>query len=874
MNKKLYETICYKINNSDFKWQSAISDIQTAFKQNPNGMNWNTFISKCIDKVIQYNWNRLTTDALNLTADALDMCIMAVGGYGRGLCVPYSDIDIVFLHTASGADREKYHTLVQTMVQRLWDMGFKVGQTLHTPDSLMTHAKTDIISRTALLTHRHIAGDVIVYNHFLSLMPKYHQPDDIMDFIGQKQAEKKQRHEKFGKTQYTLEPNIKQSSGTIRDLDTVYWICLYAFPHVKNFNQLALLFDGDIDYISDFHLCMRFFMQVRTCMHLISHKPSDILYFDMQQSVAKMLKYQDVAGVQGVEIFMGDYYRHVTQAEMTTNAILDAVIYHLKPTVHVPLPTAVAKRYPSLKDGVNLRGNMLYVYRPALFEKYPNNLVYLFEIAQKYGYENHPESLIHLQKIVQNTHINFNNTKHIHKAFLHILQGNRPDIILYYMNITGVLSCIVPEWKTIYCQMQYNMYHDYTTDTHTIRAIKQVYHIQNGVYASELPIVTQIARHIRQDPIRNRVLYMAVLLHDIAKGLGGDHSVLGADIACTVCQRMGLDDLSTDTVVWLVKYHLLLSHTADRRDISDIKTIQDFIKAVHGVHLLELLLVLTTADIRSVGQGIWTPWKHSLLIRVYKTASRHLLGENSMRNRTTLLPKIAQRLSHIKRADTIISHLSDAYLGATPDDIIDWHIGCMAHTTDWCLHMRPDKQNEHIRIMIFMPDRAGITAHITGVLSGLQINIIGAEVFTFYKLGILYSFRVQSVHGYTESILREKIKTSLQNPRPTKPRYTLLKSRNRSFDVPSQVIINNQVSYNATMIEIHAKDREGLLYTVCQTLTDLELNIRSARITSYGEWVCDVFYVRDKYGFKLHREHTKNHVQQQLYRALEKLEMT
>ncbi len=869
MRENLYKTIQYEITQQGFKWHRAIDALKKVFKQNPNGMNWNTLLSGCIDTAVTHIWNRYTQGDT-----PRNICVMAVGGYGRGACVPYSDVDIVFLYrqTQDKEDSYPFDDLVQHMVRALWDMGFKVGQSMHTADSLMSAMQADIILQTAVLTHRYIVGDYAVYEWFVKHLPSSRPPHKIRDFIDKKRQQQIARHEKFGVSQYILEPNIKQSNGAIRDLDMVYWICLYAFPKLRYLSELGTYDGVEKRYLDDFEMCMRFFNQVRTCMHLISANASDILYFDMQKQVAQKLGYQDLGDVRGVEIFMGDYYRYVSKSEVISKALLGFVDEYLSPDVPVALPVSVLQQFPSLHTGVNIRAKKLFVYDTAVFQQHPDMLVGIFQVAQQYAYDIHPNTLISIQQFLQNTPVNISTSAVANTALLHILQGDNPHVMLHYMNISGVLSHILPEWKTIYCQMQYDMYHDYTTDAHTIRTIKELCDIQQRRYVDELPVITSLVKDICQYKQRKRVLVVALLLHDIAKGLGGDHAVLGAEIAGGVCRRMGLDDLSAETVQWLVRHHLLLSHTADRRDITDLKTVHDFTNIVHGLHLLDLLAVLTTVDVRSVGKGVWTAWKHSLVMQVYERAKRYLVGDMVPITRKNALPAVAKRLSHVGNVESILCRLTDTYLAATPDNIIDWHVTHIANCNGWCVHMKEDTENNHMQIMVYTQDTIGITARITGVLTHMQMNIVGAEIFTFYKLGVVHTYRVQSVNGYMESEIRDNMQKILSEQPPLVPRPTILRPRNRSFQVQSQVIVNNQVSYNATMIEVHTKNRYGVMALITQALSDLGISIRSARITSYGEWVCDVFYVQDKYGFKMYRPQVKKRVRESIYTALQKLD--
>lgn len=868
-----------------FKWHHVLDVVYPHFKQNLNGMNWGIFLSRVIDDIVVSVW------CDSLKRHPVDgVCVMAVGGYGRTICMPYSDVDIIFLCPKGMCtrDNDALQSLVSDVVKRLWDMGFEVGQSVYTCDDVMGAVQGDSVLKTALITHRYIAGNISTYTMFCThynTLDCHRDKDTIKVFMREKLTEKQNRRMQYGGTKYALEPNVKHTAGTLRDLDTTYWILRYGFPEMHTIRDLGDYICVDAYYAKAFDTCHHFFLTVRMAIHFLGNTKSDILSFGMQQDVANVLGYTDSDTKKAVEVFMGDYFRIVSQGEMI-NAVLLAVLHQtVAPVEKSPLPKAVCADFPVLATGVRLWDNAIYIEEYSVFENTPLALLHVFECVQKYGYDIHAKTIVLIHQMLDTsgehcpkkyTFSPLSDNTDAHQSFLRILQGERPFEILRFMNMSGVLSCILPEWRGIYCQMQYNMYHDYTTDAHTIFAIRDLHRLRMGVFMDTMPQITQVANTILENDIYIPIIYMAVLLHDIAKGLGGDHAILGADMAQRICTRLGFEASAVHMVAWLVRYHLLLSHTAERRDIYDIKTIHDFAEHLQGVESLDLLLLLTVVDVRSVGKNVWTDWKQHLIWNVYTKTRKYLLGDAVNLDRERVLMGVRGRLSGLAGLDDILQNVSDEYLTFTPAHVLDWHVQHFVQSDGFCVAMRHTPDGTCSQIMVQCADTLGLTAKITRLWAYMRISVLGAHVHTLDGLGAVQAYRVQSSMGgcipYTQDELCHRVRTVVCDDMPIGGRLDISHKAD-AFDVACTVSMDNEASYDMTILAIRAKNTMGVLAVICRVLSHQRISIRSARIASYGERVYDAFYIQDENGKKIYDSHRQESLKCALKKALQTMDI-
>nr|MBC8158566.1 [protein-PII] uridylyltransferase [Alphaproteobacteria bacterium] len=550
---------------------------------------------------------------------AEQIAISATGGYGRGELAPYSDIDLMFLLPYKQTPRGEQ--IAEYMLYTLWDLNLKVGHATRTIDECVRLARDDLTIRTSLLDARHLHGDEALFDQFQArFLADIVEPHGA-DFVEEKLNERDTRHERMGDSRYVLEPNVKEGKGGLRDLQTLFWIAkfLYGVDHVRDLVKRGALTAADG---RRFKKARNFLWTVRCNLHYLADRPEERLAFNNQSPVGKRMGYADREGVRGVERFMKHYFLVAKDVGDLTR-ILCAVWEeeHKKSQRRFRLPSLRLNRRKV--DGFQLDGERINVDSDDAFERDPVKLIRLFHEAQRNRLDIHPHALRLARQNLSLINAQLRNDAGANRLFMEMLcSENDPERTLMRLNEAGVLGRFVPDFGRVVAQMQYDMYHVYTVDEHTIRAIGIIDGIRSGALAADHPVACSVIGEVQS----LRVLYVAVLLHDVAKGRGGDHSKLGAKIARKLGRRFGLDDWEIETVSWLVLHHLHMSHTAFKRDIDDFKTVSDFVEFVQSPERLRLLLVLSVADIRAVGPDVWNAWKATLLRELYYRATEVLSG--------------------------------------------------------------------------------------------------------------------------------------------------------------------------------------------------------------------------------------------------------
>lgn len=521
------------------------------------------------------------------------LALMAVGGYGRGEMAPHSDVDIAFITPLKKNSWTEQVT--EAMLYLLWDLQLKVGQSSRSVDEMVRLSADDLTIRTSLLEGRFIWGDKMLYGEASQRFWNDVVIGTEREFVAQKLEERENRHHRMGDSRYVVEPNVKEGKGGLRDLQTLYWIGKY----IHKVRSAAELVDAGLlskDEYYGFRRAANFFWAVRCHLHDINNRADDRLTFDMQREVAERMNFAPITGKLAVERFMQYYFLNAKQVGDLTGVFLAQLDDKMSATGRRLFP-AITRRPRKLKGFKTKRGQIILPH-DEFFRNNPVRLVQMFQLADRHNLQIHPSAIRQANRdaaLIDN-HVRID--KDANAMFLDVLTSPRdPETVLRWMNESGVFGRFMPDFGKVVAQMQFDMYHHYTVDEHTIRAIGLLTKIKSGALKEDHPLATAIMHklHLR------RVLYVATLMHDIAKGRGGDHSILGAEIAETLCPRLGLDDAETELVAWLVRHHLLMSSTAFRRDLTDYKTIADFGAIVKSPERLKLLLVLTIVDIRAVG---------------------------------------------------------------------------------------------------------------------------------------------------------------------------------------------------------------------------------------------------------------------------------
>jgi [protein-PII] uridylyltransferase len=827
-----------------------------------NGEEVAEALSFLADQVIRLIYD-FATDYVYPAANPTEgerLCVAAVGGYGRGELAPFSDIDLLFVLPYKETARQEQ--VIEYILYMLWDLKLKVGQATRSTDECVRLARSDLTIRTAMLESRYLWGDRKLYNELRRRFYGEVADSTGPEFVEKKLAERDARHEKMGGSRYVLEPNIKEGKGGLRDLQTLYWIAkyLYKVDEVANVVDRGVLTKKEAHRFDRAH---RFMWDVRCHLHYLAGRGEDRLTFDTQSEIAQLLGYRDRAGARGVERFMKHYYLIAKEIGDLTRifcAALEAE-HQRKPRFRLPSIGLFQKSV----DGFDVEGGWLTVRRGEI-RKDPGKILRLFHAAQKGELDIHPKAL---RAITRNLHSidGIRDDAEANRLFIEMLTSKQdPETTLRRLNEAGVFGRFVPDFGRVVAQMQHDMYHVYTVDEHTIFAIGIVHGIENNRFGDEMPISTDIAHKIQS----RRALYVAVLLHDIAKGRGGDHSVLGAEVAQDLCPRFGLSDEETETVEWLVRHHLLMSNTAFRRDINDPQTITDFCEVVQSMERLRLLLVLTAADIRAVGPNVWNAWKAGLLRDLYRATEERLTGGHSAQGREARIEHAQQemrdRLADLPVA-SVDAHIARGYpfywLSFDPDTLA-WHAR-IAHESEsrsepLTVKNRVDSFRGVTEITIYAHDHPGVFSRIAGAMAVSGANIVDAKIFTMSDGTALDTFWIQDENGASfdraDKLARlyariEQTLAGQLRPRDELKKDDGLPSRMRVFKVAPRVLIDNRASRTHTVIEVNGRDRKGLLYDLTRALSGLNLQIASAHISTFGEAAVDVFYVKDVFGLQI-----------------------
>lgn len=854
--------------------REARSRVEEAFREDRAGHDCARRLASIqdilIERIHDYALNHVFPSS-NLSSGER-MAIVAVGGYGRGTLAPGSDIDLLFLlpykQTALGEQ------VVEYLLYLLWDLGFKVGHATRTVDECIKLSRADMTIRTAILERWLIVGDVSLFAELGERFQREVVEGTSEEFIAAKLAERSARHAKLGNTRYLVEPNVKEGKGGLRDLNTLFWIAKYHY-RVTTTEALAELGVISRRELKLFQKAEDFLWAVRCHLHFAAGKAEERLSFDLQPEIAERLGYNAHPGLKDVERFMKHYFLIAKDVGDLTRILCAALEeQHAKPAPGIAgIRNLVrnlrgrAKKIPGTID-FHIDNNRINVSSPTVFRDDPVNLIRVFRLAASNNLEYHPDTLKLIRRSLRLINGELRDNREANSLFLDVLTDrNNPEFHLRRMNEAGVLGRFIPEFGKIVAMMQFSMYHHYTVDEHLLRTIDNLSRIERGDLTIDHPMASELVGAIKD----RRALYVALLLHDIAKGRPEDHSVAGARIARRLCPRLGLDEHETELVAWLVEDHLVMSMTAQQRDINDRKTILDFAERVRTLERLNLLMILTVCDIRAVGPGVWNGWKGQLLRTLYLETEPTLTGGFTRSTRAERLgasrERLAERLSdwsEAERAAYLDLHYPNYFL-TTPLDEQVRHASFIREagaTEPLKTSVRTDSFQGITEIMVLAPDHPRLLSILAGACAGAGANIADAQVFTMSDgraLDVLVLNREfaqdadelrrgERISGYIRSLLqgkdsRRKLISGQKSKRPP-----------AAFSIHPSVRVDNELSNQFTVVEIEGLDRPGLLSDLTRAMADLNLDIRSAHISTYGEKAVDVFYVTDLLGTKVTSE--------------------
>jgi [protein-PII] uridylyltransferase len=787
--------------------------------------------------------------------------IAGLGGTGRGEMAPYSDVDLMFL--CAGRDVPWCEQVVEALLYILWDLKLKVGHSVRTIPEMLAAARDDMTVRTALLESRWLWGDEALYAEAARRFRSEIVAGSEREYVAAKLAERDERHRRMGDSRYVVEPNIKDGKGGLRDLHTLYWIGQYVF----GVEQPAELVDKGLFTAAEFRRferAERFLWSARCHLHLAAGRAEERLGFDMQRQIADAMRYADRPGKSAVERFMQFYFLNAKTVGDLTGLFLAQLDEQMgERGRRFALPTI--RRRPRHLGGFTLDRGRLSIPNDRWFAENPVRLVEMFALAAREGLEIHPNAMRAATRDARLVD-RVRDDPQANAFFLDVLTArDKPDVALRWMNEAGVFGRFVPDFGRVVAQMQFDMYHHYTVDEHSIRAIGLLSRIERGELSEDHPLSTKLFDQIAS----RRVLYVAVLLHDIAKGRGGDHSELGAEVAMELCPRFGLDEAETETVAWLVRHHLLLSNTAFRRDLADPKTVEDFIRVVQSPERLRLLLILTVVDIRAVGPTTWNDWKRKLLRTLFDAAEERLRLGFKQRGRAEQVEARQHELAGALdwKASAARAHarrLPDSYWLAEPPE---WQLAnarqvaaAEARIGDAVpsVVVDSDPVSGMTRVSIFAPDRPGLFYRIASALSSAGATIVDARIHTTRDGMALDNLLVTDGRGkaYDDGRARKRLIGALDQAlcdgaELSPPPAETLPVREQAFRIAPRVLVADKASSRTTVVEVNARDRRGLLARLARVIHAAGHQLHSAHIATYGERAVDVFYLTDAKGHKL-----------------------
>ncbi len=790
-----------------------------------------------------------------------EVALVGLGGTGRGEMAPFSDLDLMFL--TAKAPTQDQERAAEAMLHLLWDLKLKVGHSVRSTAQLIALARKDMTVRTAFLEARWIWGDERLFDAAMRRFRKDVVAGTAAEFVAAKLAERDERHVKMGDSRYVVEPNVKDGKGGLRDLHTLYWIGKY----VHGVEKPADLVGAGLLTAAEFRRfdrAERFFWSVRCHLHLLAGRAEERLSFDYQPRIAEIMNYADRPGKSAVERFMQFYFLNAKTVGDLTGLFLAQLDEQLgKKGFRFALPTI--RRRPKRLGGFVLDRGRISIPSDDFFRADSVRLLELFAMAAREQLELHPTAMRAAARDAVLIDRDLRADKGANALFMEVLtSANGPELVLRWMNEAGVFGRFVPDFGRVVAQMQFDMYHHYTVDEHSIRAIGLLAAIERGDLKQDHPISTAIFRQIAS----RRVLYAAVLLHDIAKGRGGDHSVIGAEIALKLCPRFGLDPAETETVAWLVRNHLLMSSTAFKRDLADPKTIEDFARQVQSPERLRLLLILTVCDIRAVGPGIWNDWKRTLLRTLFESAEERLRLGHKQHGRSQIVHERQKELAGALgwKSSATKAHarrLPDSYWLAEP---LGWQAANARQVAEAeaCIgEVKPsvvaedDPESGATRVSVFTPDREGLFYRICAGLASAGANIIDARIHTTRDGMALDNLLVLDGRGQPYRDRRQRtrlakaVQSALASVEPPPLPSAEPPQRTSAFEVAPSVAIAERASTRTTVVEVNARDRPALLAALAAAIHRCGDTIHSAHIATYGERAVDVFYLTSPSGTKL-----------------------
>jgi len=804
--------------------------------------------------------------------------VVAQGGYGRGELNPCSDIDLLFLYPYK---REPYvEHVAESILYSLWNTKLEVGHAMRNVRECIRLAGTDLKVKTALLDARLLCGDAALYQELMTAVER-----DVGRgadrFYQDKLAETRSRHQRFGDSVYLLEPQLKDGEGGLRDLHTAMWMAKVKFKihSLAELVQKSVITEREL---AEVEAARDFLWRVRNGLHFRSGEHQDQLTFEYQEQLAIDLGFEDTATRKGVEEFMRTYYLHAATVNRFGEMISERCVER-------PLPQRLIGRFVrrQIRPGVVVAQGMVSITGVEMLRDDPSNFIRVFADAQRQevpiasGTKRLLRANLDLIDDIERA------DPAMVEAFVDVLRGkHRVYDTLLDMHRVGVLGAFLPEFGALLCMVLHDLYHIYTVDEHSLRLVRELELLRAGTYKDTAPLLTQVMR----DADRVEILYLGAILHDIGKGHGGGHPERGARMSRVVAERLQLNTDDAEQLEFLVAYHLVMSHLAQRRDTHDQRLVIDFARRVENLDNLKKLYLLTFADMRSVAPKIWNNWHDMLLRELYlRTADvfeREAFVEDDVAERVARVrQRIADAAAEIGVGDVLEAFLRDMperYFLGTPEESVLHHLQLVRALNDepFISEVKHYPEREFSEFVVITPDRAGLFSMLTGILLAHGMNILAASINTSAQGMALDVFRVS--HGdHAELAQRperwERLQVTLARVLAGEvdvERLVAESERPSIFSkrfvprVPTEIDIDNDVSDHFTVLDVYTQDRVGVLFSITNALFHLGLSIHIAKITTNVDQVLDVFYVTDAEGRKLTDPAVLDRVRDELYARL------
>ena len=817
------------------------------------------------------------------------LTLIAVGGYGRGELSPHSDLDILFLfpNKLRKNDTKKIENVVELILYILWDLGYTVGHSTRTIDDCIEKSRSDLTISTSLLEKRFVAGNYDIYDLLNNKFKTFINNTKTLDFVEAKLKESETRHKRFGESRYVVEPNVKDGKGGLRDLHTLIWILKFAYK-VDTISKLINVGALTKEEAVPFAEAQRFLLSVRCHLHYRANREDDRLAMDAQLEIAKSMNFKNTITHKDVERFMKRYFLATKTVGNLTRIFCAAI----ETEFNKPLRMS----FLSFKKRENitpfrLEVGRLFSYEREILTENPINIIKLFYISHINNIDIHPKTLRQITSLRKSINLKVRQNVEANKMFLNILTSDKdPTRTLRLMNEANILGQFIPEFQKIVGLMQFDMYHSYTVDEHTIFTISNLHYLRSGKFSDFAPLTSSAILEIKS----YKSLFVAMLLHDIAKGKKGDHSENGSLIASKICPRLGLNKEETKMVEWLVLHHLLMSKTAFRYELGDPKVIKNFAKQVRSIDKLKSLLALTVADIRGVGPDVWNDWKGALIKELYIKTYDLLKPPQEISKITEPLKSSKELLIRylnnkgVNDLDikTYCSKFYNNYWGTFNLPSVVNHYEIFTSMKNYSkkleVYLSNDSKLKATELLVITPDHHGLFSQISGLVASSGYDIVSAKIITRSDGYALDTFFLQNKERkpISDINLRKKLIETITKglegnfniEKALNIKWKEIPARFRAVKAPIRVIIDNKTSDQYTILDIKCKNAPGVLYKITKIITTLGLQINTANVSTYGDRVVDIFYLKNAFGSKVDDNTTIEKVKNSILEELKEID--